>query len=161
MFETGLTRLEYITKCKKCLWIYSVFMCILLFGTIWPPENLAVMPNYGLPSGLCRETTLTGESRFHISSPKGIWTWFPCDGKQTGCPLDQWDMVRMKWDCRLCSWRLKKMGGVAGKECETQGEKEKVVAGTACSKWSMYKRHNHKGHFSQRHSECWYIVSKG
>jgi hypothetical protein len=51
----------------------------------------------------CSETTLTGESRFHISTPLGIWTWVPCDGKQTGSPLDQWDMVRMKWDCRLCT----------------------------------------------------------
>ncbi len=49
----------------------------------------------------CSETTLTGESRFHISNPLGIQTWVPCDGKQTGSPLDQWDMVRMKWDCRL------------------------------------------------------------
>ncbi len=44
---------------------------------------------------------LTGESRFHISTPLGIWTWVPCDRKQTGSPLDPWDMVRMKWDCRL------------------------------------------------------------
>jgi hypothetical protein len=47
------------------------------------------------------ETTLTGESRFHILTPWGIWTRVPCDRKQTGSPLDQWDMVRMKWDCRL------------------------------------------------------------
>ncbi len=49
----------------------------------------------------CSETTLTGEFRFHISTPQGIWTWVPCDGKQTGSPRDQWDIVRMKWDCRL------------------------------------------------------------
>jgi hypothetical protein len=49
----------------------------------------------------CSETTLTGESWFHISTPSGIWTRVPCDRKQTGSPLDQWDMVRMKWDCRL------------------------------------------------------------
>ncbi len=49
----------------------------------------------------CSETTLTGESRFHISTPQGIWTQVPCDGKQRVSPLDQWDMVRMKWDCRL------------------------------------------------------------
>ncbi len=49
----------------------------------------------------CSETTLTGESRFQIRTPQGIWTWVSCDGKQTGSPLDQWDMVRMKWDCRL------------------------------------------------------------
>jgi hypothetical protein len=49
----------------------------------------------------CSETTLTGESRFHISTPEGIWTWVPCDGKQTDSQLDEWDMVRMKWDCRL------------------------------------------------------------
>ncbi len=43
----------------------------------------------------CSDTTLTGESRFHISTPLGIWTWVPCDRKQTGSPLNQWDMVRM------------------------------------------------------------------
>jgi hypothetical protein len=50
---------------------------------------------------LCSETTLTRESRFHRSTPHRIWTLVPYDGKQTGSPLDQWDMVRMKWDCRL------------------------------------------------------------
>ncbi len=49
----------------------------------------------------CSKTTLTGESRFHRSIPQGIWTQVPCDGKQTGSLMDQWDMVRMKWDCRL------------------------------------------------------------
>ncbi len=49
----------------------------------------------------CSETTLTGKSRFHISTSQGIWTWVPYDGKQTGSPLDQWDMVRMEWDYRL------------------------------------------------------------
>jgi hypothetical protein len=44
---------------------------------------------------------LTRESRFHISTPQEIWTQVPCDWKQMGSPLDQWDMVRMKWDCRL------------------------------------------------------------
>ncbi len=49
----------------------------------------------------CSKTTLTGESRFHISTPQGIWTQVPCDGKQRVSPLDQWDIVRMKWDFRL------------------------------------------------------------
>ncbi len=57
----------------------------------------------------CSETMLTGESRFYISpprglepkSPQGFRTRVPCGGKQTGSPLDQWDMVRMKWDCRI------------------------------------------------------------
>jgi hypothetical protein len=44
---------------------------------------------------------LTGKYRFHISTPQGIWTQVPCDRKQTDSPLDQWDMGRMKWDCRL------------------------------------------------------------
>jgi hypothetical protein len=52
-------------------------------------------------SKTCSETTLTGESRFHISPPQGFWTQVPCDGKQRVSPLDQWDMVRMQWDCRL------------------------------------------------------------
>jgi hypothetical protein len=49
----------------------------------------------------CSEAMLTEEFWFHISTPQGIWTWVPCDGKQMGSLLDQWDMVRMKWDCRL------------------------------------------------------------
>ncbi len=48
----------------------------------------------------CSKTMLTGESRFHLSTPQGIWTKVPCDGKQSVSPLDQWDMVRMKWDWR-------------------------------------------------------------
>jgi hypothetical protein len=32
----------------------------------------------------CSETTLTGESRFHICTPQGIWTCDPCGVKQTG-----------------------------------------------------------------------------
>ncbi len=31
----------------------------------------------------CSETTLTGESQFHRSTPQGIWTRVPCNGKQT------------------------------------------------------------------------------
>jgi hypothetical protein len=43
----------------------------------------------------CSKTTPTGESRFHISTPQGIWTQVPCDGKQTGNPLasETW------WEC--------------------------------------------------------------
>ncbi len=54
----------------------------------------------------CSKTTLTGKSQFHISIPLGFWNQVPHDGKQTGSPLDQWDMVWMKWDCRLStnSW---------------------------------------------------------
>jgi hypothetical protein len=48
----------------------------------------------------CSETTLTGESQFHIRPP-GDWTRVPHDGKQTGRPLDQWNCVWMQWDCRL------------------------------------------------------------
>ncbi len=54
----------------------------------------------------CSETTLTWESWFHASTPMGIWTQVPHDGKQTGSPLDQWDMVWMKWDYRLSTSRL-------------------------------------------------------
>jgi hypothetical protein len=49
----------------------------------------------------CSKTLLTGESRFHLSTPREIWTQVPCDGKQRVSPLDQWDMVRLEWDCRL------------------------------------------------------------
>ncbi len=34
-------------------------------------------------------------------SPQGFLTRVPHDGKQTGSPLDQWDMVLMQWYCRL------------------------------------------------------------
>ncbi len=55
----------------------------------------------------CSETMLTGESRFHISTPLRIWTQVPHDRQQTASPLDQWDMVRMKWDCRLSTKRYR------------------------------------------------------
>ncbi len=45
------------------------------------------------------ETTLTGESRFHMSTPLGIEPGSLMMG--TGSPLDQWDMVWKQWDCRL------------------------------------------------------------
>ncbi len=44
---------------------------------------------------------LTGEILVSHKYPPGDWTRVPHDGKQTGSPLDQWDMVRMKRDCRL------------------------------------------------------------
>ncbi len=49
---------------------------------------------------LCSETTLTEESWFHISTPWGLNPG-PHDGKQTGSPLDQWDMVWTLSNCRL------------------------------------------------------------
>jgi hypothetical protein len=42
----------------------------------------------------CSETTLTGESRFHISTPVGIEPGVPYDEKQTGGPLDQWTVCK-------------------------------------------------------------------
>jgi hypothetical protein len=71
---------------------------------LWRTEHELVQ--YNVQWTYCSETTLIGESRFHISTPLGIWTWVPCDGKQTGSPLDQWDIVRMKWDCRLSTIRI-------------------------------------------------------
>ncbi len=49
----------------------------------------------------CSETTLTGESWFHVSTPMEIEPQVPHGRKQTGSPVDQWDMVWMQWDCRL------------------------------------------------------------
>jgi hypothetical protein len=49
----------------------------------------------------CSETTLTGESRFHISTPQGIEHVTLVVGSKQVSPLDQWDMVRIMWDCRL------------------------------------------------------------
>jgi hypothetical protein len=50
----------------------------------------------------CSKTTLTGESRFHFSTPPRDWTRVPFDRKQTGGPLDQWNCTWMPWDYRLC-----------------------------------------------------------
>ncbi len=90
------------------------------FSLFWPPILIGTplpykLPPYPLPIMICiiltffgpllhlycSETTLAGESRFHISTPQGIWNQVPCVRKLTGSPLDQWDMVRMKWDYRL------------------------------------------------------------
>jgi hypothetical protein len=49
----------------------------------------------------CSETTLTGESRFHINPPRGFEPGSLVTGSKQVSPLDQWEMVRMKWDCRL------------------------------------------------------------
>ncbi len=49
----------------------------------------------------CSETTLTGESRFHISPPRGFEPVTLVAGSKQVSPLDQWDMVRIMWDCRL------------------------------------------------------------
>ncbi len=47
------------------------------------------------------ETTLTGESRFHISPPRGFEpVTIVAESKQV-TPLYQWDMVRIMWECRL------------------------------------------------------------
>ncbi len=48
----------------------------------------------------CSETTLAGESRFHISTPRGM-NPVPSWREQRVDPLDQWDCVWMQWDCRL------------------------------------------------------------
>jgi hypothetical protein len=74
-------------------YVLNLFLCVVFL-------HASVVPHISLKL-ICRETTLTGESRFYISTPQGIWARVPCDRKQTGSPLDQWDMVRMKLDCRL------------------------------------------------------------
>ncbi len=53
------------------------------------------------PVGSQWSWSFTGKSWFHIRTPLGIWTRVPCDRKQSGGPLDQWDMVNMQWDYRL------------------------------------------------------------
>jgi hypothetical protein len=64
-----------------------------------PPQT---RPQWSITWGhQCSETTLTGESRFHISTPCGDWTRVPHDGKQMGGPLAQWYYVWLQWDCRL------------------------------------------------------------
>ncbi len=49
----------------------------------------------------CSETMLTEEIPVSHKYPPGDLNPGPHDGKQTGSSLDQWDMVRKKWDCRL------------------------------------------------------------
>jgi hypothetical protein len=81
------------------IWIYIINYEKHLQNTI--RDGTKHQRCFGKYNWACSKTSLTGESRFHMSTPLGIWTWVPCDGKQTGSPLDQWDIVRMKWDCRL------------------------------------------------------------
>ncbi len=50
---------------------------------------------------VCSETTLTGESRFHISPPRGFKPVTLVAGSKQVSSLDQWDMVRIIRDCRL------------------------------------------------------------
>ncbi len=57
----------------------------------------------------CSETSLTGESQFHISSPKGFEPVTLVAGSNQVSPLDQWDMMRIMWDCRLSTMLLKAM----------------------------------------------------
>ncbi len=67
---------------------------------IWPHGGKS--PHQPGKTDACSETMLTEESSFtEVPPPRGFESGCPCDGKQTGSPLDQWDMVRMKWDCRL------------------------------------------------------------
>ncbi len=46
------------------------------------------------------QACLTGPVDYLFASchkyPLGIWTWVPYDVKQTGSPLDKWDMVRIR-----------------------------------------------------------------
>ncbi len=44
---------------------------------------------------------LIGESRFHISPPRGFEPGTVVTGSKQVSPLDQWDMVRIMWDCRV------------------------------------------------------------
>jgi hypothetical protein len=87
----------------------------------------------------CSETTLIGESWLHISTPQGIWTRVPCDGKQMGSLLDQWDMVRMKWDCRLSTGlppAADSVGCEAGRE--TCSERETGTGNLCKIKWGYH-----------------------
>ncbi len=43
----------------------------------------------------------TGESQFHISPPRGFEPVTLVAGSKQISSLDQWDMVRIMWDCRL------------------------------------------------------------
>jgi hypothetical protein len=52
----------------------------------------------------CSRTSLTGESRFHISPPRGFEPVTLVAGSKQVSPLDQWDMVRIMWDCRLSTY---------------------------------------------------------
>jgi hypothetical protein len=86
-------------SCGKCLLvILSCTVCAVGHN----PGGRNIPYQCGMVRGThyirrCSETMLTGESRFHISTPLGIEP----RSQQTGSPLDQWDMVWMQWDCRL------------------------------------------------------------
>jgi hypothetical protein len=67
-----------------------------------PPQHAPAQQHVALKSLHCSETSLTGESRFHIRKPPGGFepVTLVAGSKQVS-PLDQWDMVRIMWDCRL------------------------------------------------------------
>jgi hypothetical protein len=62
----------------------SSFQQVWIWTVYWTTKNSPIRNLRPPESVRCSETSLTGESRFHISTPQGIWTCDPCDGKQTG-----------------------------------------------------------------------------
>jgi hypothetical protein len=84
---------------------------------------------------------LTGESQFHISTPLGIWTRVPCDGKQTGSPLDQWYMVRKKNEVRLQALHTVFLFGASRKKkkgCYTWA-RQQFYTMTSCNQMPLHR----------------------
>ncbi len=87
----------------------------------------------------CSETSLTGKSRFHISPPRGFEPVTLVAGSKQVSPLDQWDIVRIMWDCRL-STGLPPSSRLRGCEArrETCSERE-TGTGKLCEiKWDCH-----------------------
>ncbi len=117
-------RVVFLTSRRK---INNKKLQLNIYSTLWVKCNVSLL----CCSRACSETMQTGESRFHLSTPKEIWTRVPYDGKQMGSQLDQWDRVRMKWDCRLSTGLPPPAADPVGcearrrtcSECETGTEK--------------------------------------
>ncbi len=94
MTAVVLTALLYFCSQRRYLLLFnnsSVLLASCYSGAICIFKGkleLALLQNS------CNETMLTGKSQLHVSTPHGIWTWVPCDGKQTS-----------RWDCRHSTLR--------------------------------------------------------
>jgi hypothetical protein len=133
----GLRHSRILLTCYKGIGMHdqNLFCCFLPSMTVHRKQALGG----GQIWEMCSETSLTGESRFHISPPRGFEPVTLVAGSKQVSPLDQWDMVRIMWDCRL-STGLPPAADCIGCEArrETCSERE-TGTGKLCEiKWDYH-----------------------